>query len=131
MTENAEPAMTVEKRLDKIGEDLLRVANVQTTQGEDLRKLRVLYEHHDTQIQRIAEVQVDHGRALGEHGELLKEHGELLRAIDGKLAPLNDFVRRIAGEHEARISTREARLPVDAPTGSCAPRRSQSVAPGS
>ena len=105
MTEGGEPAMTVEKRLDKM--------------GEDLHALRVSYEHHDEQIQRIAEVQGAHGTRLEEHGELLGEiKGELnvvkgeLGAIKGALKPLpqiHDFVKRIANEHEARITALEKR----------------------
>jgi chromosome segregation ATPase len=62
-----------------------------TLKGE-VHALRVLYEHHDSQIQKIAEVQVEHGR--------------LLSAIKEGLAPLkalDDFVRRVSDNHEARI----------------------------
>jgi hypothetical protein len=88
MAERDDP-MTVEKRLDRM--------------GEDLRALRVLYENHDTQIQRIAELQVEHGKSL-------EEHGKLLREIKGELAPLRDLrdlVKRVAGEHESRIAALE------------------------
>jgi hypothetical protein len=102
--------MTVEQRLEKMG-------------GE-LRALRVLYDHHDSQIQQVAEVQGGHGKTLEEHGTLLREikndldgmKGDLagmklgLRGIYRKLAPLsklNDFVRRVASEHESRISALE------------------------
>ena len=89
MTESDEPTMTVEKRLD--------------TMGDDLHGLRVRYEHHDEQIQRIAEVQHEHGNQLGE----IKDE---LVGVKGALEPLpaiHDFVKRIAGEHEARIAALE------------------------
>jgi hypothetical protein len=70
MTEHDDRMAAFEKRLDAI--------------GDDLRRLRVLYEHH--------------------------EHGRLLREIKQELVPLgdlHDFVRRIAGDHEDRISALE------------------------
>ena len=117
MTESDEPTMTVENRLDTMGEGLsaLRVlgehhqakiegvADVQGKHGQSLEEharllqsLRVLYEHHDEQIQRIAEVQVEHGKRLGE----IKDALEPLPAI-------HDFVKRIASEHEVRITALE------------------------
>jgi hypothetical protein len=89
MTEHDDRMAAFEKRLDAI--------------GDDLRRLRVLYEHHDSQIRTIAEVQVRDGGKLDEHGRLLRE-------IKQELVPLgdlHDFVRRIAGDHEDRISALE------------------------
>jgi chromosome segregation ATPase len=63
---------------------------------DDVRGLHVLYEHHDSQIRMIAEVQAHHGRQL-------EEHGQLLREIKVELAPLRDlrdFVGRMAANHE-------------------------------
>jgi len=70
---------------------------------DDVHGLRVLYEHHDTQITTIAEVQAHHGRKL-------EEHSQLLREIKTELEPLRDlrdFVKRIADEHEGRIGALE------------------------
>ncbi|OFW14875.1 MAG: hypothetical protein A3F70_03925 [Acidobacteria bacterium RIFCSPLOWO2_12_FULL_67_14] len=65
----------------------------------DVQRLHVLYEHHDTQIRRITEVQAHHGRQLEEHGKLLREIKEEL----APLADLRDFVRRVVENHENRI----------------------------
>jgi chromosome segregation ATPase len=70
---------------------------------DDVRGLRVLYEHHDSQIRTIAEVQTHHGRVLEEHGKLLREIKEDL----GPLRDLHDFVSRMAGDHESRITALE------------------------
>jgi chromosome segregation ATPase len=70
---------------------------------DDVRGLRVLYEHHDEQIRMVAEVQAHHGRQLEEHGRLLLE-------IRQELVPMRalyDFVRRIAEEHDRRLSALE------------------------
>ena len=67
---------------------------------DDVHRLHVLYEEHDTRIRTIAEVQAHHGRQL-------EEHGRLLREIKQELAPLGDsrdFVRRVAEEHARRLS---------------------------
>jgi hypothetical protein len=69
----------------------------------DVGGLRVLYEHHGAQIQAIAEVQAHHGGQLDAHGQLLRE-------IKAELAPLRDlrdFVKRIADEHEHRLTALE------------------------
>jgi archaellum component FlaC len=66
-----------------------------TLTGE-VHKLRLLYEHHDTQIQRMAEVQVEHGRLLVEIKDGLKP-----------IKDLHDFVQRISDNHEARIAALE------------------------
>jgi chromosome segregation ATPase len=62
----------------------------------DVARLRVLYEEHDAKIDTIAEVQA--------------HHGNLLLDIREQLAPLrniDDFVRRIADDHERRLSALE------------------------
>jgi hypothetical protein len=81
----------IEKRVDAI--------------ADDVRGLRVLHEHHDALIQTIAEVQAHHGQQL-------EEHGRLLREIRDELAPLRDlrdFVKRVADNHERRITALEER----------------------
>ncbi|HEY5618290.1 MAG TPA: hypothetical protein VIK60_10110 [Vicinamibacterales bacterium] len=88
MTEHDGRMTAFGKRLDAMGEDV-RVLNddvrvlkddVRELKG-DVRGLRVLYEHHDSQIRTIAEVQAHHGGKLDEHGRLLRE-------IEKDLAPL-------------------------------------------
>jgi archaellum component FlaC len=124
MTDNDDRMTSFERRLDAVGEDVRVLKDdvrglkddvrglkddVQGLKDDvrvlktDVHQIRVLYEHHDTQIQTIAEVQAHHGR-------LLEEHGTLLREIKQELAPLGDlrdFVRRIADNHERRLSALE------------------------
>lgn len=69
----------------------------------EVHRLRVLHELHDSKISAIAEVQTHQGLQLEEHGRLLGE-------IRQELAPLrdiHDFVRRIAHDHEHRLSALE------------------------
>jgi archaellum component FlaC len=73
------------------------------TLKNDVNGLRVLYEHHDEQIQKIAEVQAHHGRQLDEHGQLLQE----IKVQLEPLADIRDFIRRIADNHEHRLSALE------------------------
>ncbi|MBI4886726.1 MAG: hypothetical protein HY824_06515 [Acidobacteria bacterium] len=101
---------TFERRLESVGEDVqVLKADVSVLKTDvrvlktDVHQLRVLYEHHDAQIQTIAEVQAH-------HGQLLEEHGILLREIRQELMPLGDlrdFVRRVAYDHEGRLSALE------------------------
>jgi archaellum component FlaC len=131
MTDNDDRMTRFEYRLDALGKDVctlkedVRVlkGDVEVLKGDvgvlksdvgvlksdvgvlkgEVHRLRVLYEEHDTKIQTIAEAQAYHGRQL-------EEHGKLLREIKQELAPLgdiHDFVRRIAGEHEQRLSALE------------------------
>lgn len=67
---------------------------------EDVHKLRIVVEHHDTEIQRIAEVQAAHGEKLEQHGKLLRE---IKKTLATDLSPVADFVRRVASEHDARL----------------------------
>jgi archaellum component FlaC len=110
MTEDGDRMTAVEKRLDAMGEDV-RVLKDDVRElksdvrelKDDVRGLRALYEHHDSQIRTIAEVQAH-------HGQLLENHGQLLREIKQELVPLrdlHDFVRRIADDHERRITLLE------------------------
>jgi archaellum component FlaC len=117
MTDNDDRMTSFERRLDAMGEDVRVLKDDVRGLKDDVRglkddvrvlktdvhQIRVLYEHHDTHIQTIAEVQAHHGR-------LLEEHGTLLREIKQELAPLGDlrdFVRRIADNHERRLSALE------------------------
>ena len=96
MTDHDETMAAFARRLDAMGDAMRELK-------DDVRGLRVLDEHHDSQIRTIAEVQAHHGRQL-------EEHGQLLREIKEKLAPLDvihDFVRRVADDHERRITTLE------------------------
>ena len=110
MPEENERFGGVEKRLDDMAgaigaltKDVIGLKQDVTGLKQDVGALRVLYEHHDEQIRTIAEVQAHHGTQLEEHGKLLHE-------IRDELAPirdLRDFVRRVAENHEARLSTLE------------------------
>jgi hypothetical protein len=107
--ENDKP-VSVEERFDKVDQRLDRM-------DARLQRLAVMSEHHDEQIQRIAEVQLEQGKQLGEHGKQLGQIGKQLGdikdevvGVKGALKPLpaiHDFVKRIAGEHEARIAALE------------------------
>jgi chromosome segregation ATPase len=110
MTDNDDRMTRLERRLDALGEDVgvlkddVRVLkdDVGVVRNE-VGRLRVLYEDHDTKIDAIAEAQTHHARQL-------EEHGTLLREIKRELVPLGDlrdFVRRIAEEHEGRLSALE------------------------
>jgi archaellum component FlaC len=131
MTEHDDRMEAFERHLDAMGEDVRALKDDVHVLKDDVRGLkddvrglkddvrglkddvrglkdgvgglRVLYEHHDSQIRTIAEVQAHHGRQL-------EDHGKLLREIKEELAPLRDiqdFVRRIAGDHETRITVLE------------------------
>ena len=95
----------VEQRLDDIAGDVQVLKDDVQVLKNDVRGLRVLSEHHDEKIQKIAEVQAHHGRKLDEHGRLLQD-------IRDQLAPLRDmrdFVQRVAENHEQRIAALEER----------------------
>jgi hypothetical protein len=106
MIEDGDRITRIETRLGSIEEDVqvlkTDVGVLKTDVGglrSEVHKLLLLYEHHDYQIQRIAEVQV-------QHGETLEEHGRLLREIKDGLAPmqdLRDFIERTSHDHEVRI----------------------------
>ena len=103
MTEGNGTIHGVNERLDVLNGDVRVLKDDVRGLKNDVSGLRVLYEHHDAQIQMIAEVQ-------GHHGHQLDTHGQLLREIKAELAPLRDlrdFVKRIAGEHEHRLTALE------------------------
>jgi hypothetical protein len=103
MTDHDDRMTAFENRLDAMGEDVRVLKDDVRELKDDVRGLRVLYEHHDAQIRTIAEVQAHHGR-------ILEDHGQLLREIKQELVPLGDlrdFVRRIAHDHESRITVLE------------------------
>lgn len=118
MTATDERMDRFEARLDVMGEDVkilrddarvLKDDVKDLKEGvdglkEEVKNLRVLVERHDTEIRLIAEVQVAHGEKLDEHGKLLREVKEQLNK---DLAPLSDFVRRVASEHGARLAALE------------------------
>ncbi len=81
------------------GDRLTRIDTRLDSIEGDVHKLRLLYEHHDTQIQRIAEVLVQHGAKLDEHGRLLLE----IKAAVAPIKDRHDFVQRASHDHEARI----------------------------
>ena len=103
MTDHDDRLTGVEKRLDTLGEDVGILKDDVRVLKDDVRvvkadvaRLRVLYEDHDAKIRTIAEVQA--------------HHGEVLEDIRQKLEPLgdiHDFVRRIAHDHEQRLSALE------------------------
>ena len=145
MTEHDDRMTRFEKRLDAVGADVgvlkgdvqVLKDDVQVLKGDvrvlkdDVRvlkddvgvvknevgRLRVLYEDHETKIDAIVEAQTHHARQL-------EQHGTLLREIKQKLVPLgdlHDFVRRIAEEHEGRLSALENHTGLHQPGGSREP----------
>ena len=62
----------------------------------EVQKLRILGEKNESEIKRVAEVQVQHGGKLDEIAKALEP-----------LARLDAFVQLVAGEHERRISDLE------------------------
>lgn len=69
----------------------------------EVHKLRILGEKNETDIKRIAEVQVQHGNTLADHGRKLDE---ITKALE-PLARIDAFVQLVAGNHEKRISDLE------------------------
>ena len=94
---------SVEKGLSDLREEVggLR-GEVGGLRGE-VQKLRILGEKNETDIKRIAEVQVQHGTTFENHGRKLDA---ITKALE-PLARLDAFVQLVAGEHERRISDLE------------------------
>ena len=72
-----------------------------------VEKLRVLEEANAHTIRLIAE---GHGTTLDSHSAKLDSHSQKLDQIIQALAPLEqirDFVERVSGEHEGRITALE------------------------
>ena len=84
-----ERTTTFENRLDTFGNDLGVLKN-------DVQRLRVLYEDHDTKINTIIEAQTHHTKVLDE-----------IRTALTPLRDIDDFVKRIAHDHERRIQVLE------------------------
>ena len=99
------PIDPVEKRLSAI--------------ERDVGKLRVLAEANEQKINLIAEghgTKLDsHSAKLDSHSRKLDAHSRKLNQIIKALVPLRDFVERIAGDHEQRISDLEKRVGGKAP----------------
>lgn len=112
---NGEPIDPVEKRLSVI--------------EREVGKLRVLAEANEHTIKLIAEghgakldshsAKLDaHSATLDAHSATLARHGRKLDQIIKALAPLQqirDFIERVAGEHDQRISDLEKRMGKKAP----------------
>ena len=69
----------------------------------ELNKVRLLWEAQSEDIKKIAEVQSHHGKTLDEHGKKLDAIAEALKP----LSDMQDFIRRIAPNHEIRIEALE------------------------
>jgi archaellum component FlaC len=73
----------------------------------DLRRevsgLRIIGEENADDIKKIAEVQSHQGRTLDDHGKKLDA---IARALE-PLSDMQDFIRRIAPNHELRIEALE------------------------
>ena len=69
----------------------------------ELNRLRRLWEKQAEDLQKIAEVQAHHGKKLDEHGKKLDAIAEALKP----LGEVQDFIRRIAPNHEIRIEALE------------------------
>ena len=70
---------------------------------EDLSSLRILWEKQSEDLKKIAEVQSHHGEKLDEHGKKLDTIAKALEP----LSDMQDFIRRIAPNHELRIQALE------------------------
>jgi hypothetical protein len=80
-------------------------------------KLRVLAEENESRIKLIAEghgAQLDsHGAILASHSAKLDSHSRKLDEIIEALEPLpqiRDFIERVAGEHDQRLTDLEKRV---------------------
>jgi hypothetical protein len=111
MTDNDDRMTRFEQRLDALGVDVgilkddVRVLkdDVSVLKG-DVGRLRVLYEDHDTKIGAIAEAQAHHGALL-----------EQIRQAVAPLGEIHDFVRRVAHDHEQRLSALEKHTGIQTP----------------
>ena len=104
------PATSVEQRLEGVETGLREVREeVGGLRGEvgglrgEVNDLRILGEKHAEDIKKIAEVQLHHGGKLDEHGKKLDAIAKALEP----LSDIQDFIRRIAPNHELRIQALE------------------------
>ena len=94
--------------------------------AQDVQKLRVLGEDNAREIKLFGEAQARHGELLQQHGVTLDRivKGDIEPFIDLRAAvqqiaqavtplkDIRDFMDRVTGEHEARISELEKRVGV-------------------
>lgn len=109
MAENDDRMTRFEERLNAVGADVGVLKGDVQVLKDAVQRLRVLSEEHATKIDTIAEAQAHQGRQLEEHGKLLGE-------IKQELAPLRDlrdFVRRVADDHEQRLSALETHTGIE------------------
>ena len=110
MAEVVERLDSVERRLTSVEKGLTELRDevgglreeVGGLRGE-VHKLRILGEKNESDIKRIAEVQVQHGNTLEDHGRKLDEIAKALEP----LARIDAFMQLVAGDHEKRISDLE------------------------
>ena len=93
----------VERRLTSVEKGLSDLREEVGGLRGDVHKLGILGEKNETDIKRIAEVQVQHGTTLENHGRKLDA---ITKALE-PLARLDAFVQLVAGEHERRITDLE------------------------
>jgi len=86
----------VERRLDGVERRLEKVETGVSDLRKDVNGLRILDEKHAEDIKKIAEVQSHHGAKLEEIAKAL-----------APLSDMQDFIRRIAPDHEHRIQALE------------------------
>jgi archaellum component FlaC len=86
----------VDERFNQVDERFEAMDERIDSLASDVHKLRVLEEVNSGQIKVIAEVQSRHGEKLD----------ELVKAVE-PLHDLRDFVKRVAGDHERRITALE------------------------
>ena len=95
--DNVERRLTsVEKGLSELREEVGGLRGEVGGLGGEVHKLRILGEKNETDIERIAEVQVQHGSKLD----------QITKALE-PLARIDAFVKLAAENHEKRISDLE------------------------
>ena len=103
MAEVVERLDSVERRLTSVEKGLTELREEVGGLRGEVHKLRILGEKNESDIKRIAEVQVQHGNTLEDHGRKLDEIAKALEP----LARIDAFMQLVAGDHEKRISDLE------------------------
>lgn len=100
MAETSEGAKPIDERLGSVEHQVIELrSDVDGLRG-DVQKLRVLEEANAETIKLIAE---GHGAKLDSHSAKLDEITEALKP----LGEIHDFLKRVAHDHEVRISALE------------------------
>jgi DNA repair exonuclease SbcCD ATPase subunit len=107
----------VEERLDRIEQELKGVGQAlgelkgtQQHQGQTLERQGQTLTRHGELLERQGQTLERHERILERQGQTLEQHGRLLAQIVEDIQPLKalpDFVKRVADDHELRITELE------------------------